>query len=291
MAIVRDGIYLEDNPPVRDQFLVGRRDPGIRAQLIVHTAQPGTDTEGEDPKAENVARFIQRRTDAGSYHLLGDRDSILQMVRFENEAFHCRGGRNRYTIGISLAMNAEDWPSLSARARDQFLDTAAHMTVMAAQWMKTEHGLTLPARWLTRAEFEAGQTGITSHAAAEPTRGRRSDPGPDFPIAGYLTRFERLQSGGSLSAVASSGLLTPVQMVGRAVWGHSDGVATLQADLNTVGLPVPALAVDGIWGPKTEAALAMYLVDSHSGPDLPGLRITADPALESGQVVYEDGRL
>ena len=37
MATVRDGIYLEDNPPARSQFRVGRRDP-VKSVIVVHTA-------------------------------------------------------------------------------------------------------------------------------------------------------------------------------------------------------------------------------------------------------------
>ncbi|MEL6983709.1 MAG: N-acetylmuramoyl-L-alanine amidase, partial [Actinomycetota bacterium] len=121
MAIVRDGIYLEDNPPARSQFRVGRRDP-VKSVIVVHTAESGTDLSGPDAKAEGVASFIRGRSDAGSYHLIGDSDSIIQLIRFDNEAFHDRTGSNRWAIGISLAMNAADWSGLpAARGGHQFI--------------------------------------------------------------------------------------------------------------------------------------------------------------------------
>ncbi len=133
MATVRDGIYLEDNPPVRSQFRTGRRDP-VKSVIVVHTAESGTERAGPDSKAEGVASFIQRRSDAGSYHLIGDSDSIIQMIRFDNEAFHDRTGSNRWSIGISLAMNAADWPGLTSGRRTELVRTAGQMAAIAAAW-------------------------------------------------------------------------------------------------------------------------------------------------------------
>ena len=177
--MIRDGIYLEDNPPARSQFRVGRRDP-VKPVIVVHTAESGTDTEGPDPKAENVARFIRRRSTAGSYHLLGDADSIIQLVRFENEAYGDRTGSNRWAIHISLAMNAGDWPSLPPERRDALTRTAAWMARYAADWLQANgHGRPPPVLLSKQESDRRDASGFISHARRDPTR--RTDPGPAFP--------------------------------------------------------------------------------------------------------------
>ena len=172
----------------RSQFRVGRRDP-VKPIIVVHTAESGTDRSGADPKAENVANFIRGRSTAGSYHLVGDADSIIQLIRFDNEAFHDRTGSNRWAIGISLAMNAGDWPSLSASRRAEFVATAGQMAAIAARWLR-DRGLELPEpRLLTKTESDRlDASGFISHARRDPTR--RSDPGAGFPWTSFFAAYQ-----------------------------------------------------------------------------------------------------
>lgn len=227
MVTVRDGIYLEDHPPVRSQFRVGRRDP-VKPVVVVHTAESGTDRIGADPGAENVARFISIRANAGSYHLIGDADSIIQLVRFDNEAFHDRTGSNRWSVGISLAMDAADWPSLGATRRAQLVTTAGQMAAIAATWMRSL-GLQPPEpRLLTRVEsdrFDA--SGFISHARRDPTR--RTDPGAGFPWTDFFRSYQQ--------------------------WLTDSGI---DADRDTLIRQLQSLvgaSADGIIGPRTRAAL------------------------------------
>ncbi|MEM9134309.1 MAG: N-acetylmuramoyl-L-alanine amidase [Actinomycetota bacterium] len=195
MATVAEGIYLEDNPPARSQFWVGRRDP-VRSVIVVHTAESGTDTDGPDPKAENVASFIQGRSGAGSYHLIGDADSIIQLVRFDNEAFGDRTGSNAWAIHISLAMNAADWPTIPVARRVELINTAGQMAAIAARWLNEQGRPTPQARLLTRVESDqATASGFISHARRDP--GRRTDPGDDFPWALFFDAYQHhLTDGG-----------------------------------------------------------------------------------------------
>lgn len=192
MAIVRPGIYLEQNRPRRSQFRVGRREP-VRSVIVVHTAESGTDRFGADPRAENVARFIRDRSDPGSYHLLGDADSIIQLVRFDNEAFQDATGSNRWAIGISLAMNAADWPTLTTSRRTQFTDTAAQMAAIAARWLD-DRDLPVPeARQLTKSQSDRRDaSGFISHARRDPAR--RTDPGAGFPWTDFFRRYQQYVS-------------------------------------------------------------------------------------------------
>ena len=196
--LLRDGIYLEDHRPVRSQFRVGRRDP-VRPVIVVHTAESGTTRAGADPRAEAVAGFIRNRTDAGSYHLIGDADSIIRLVRFENECYGDRTGSNRWAIHISLAMNAADWSSLPAARRAELVETAAEMARIAAGWLELVAGVGRPEpRLLSKAESDrADASGFISHARRDP--GRREDPGPGFPWNDF---FRSYSNGGSTVPVS-----------------------------------------------------------------------------------------
>lgn len=281
MAVVRDGIYLEDNPPTRGQFRVGRRDP-VRAVIVVHTAESGTDLSGPDPKAEAVADFIRRRAEAGSYHLIGDADSIIQLVRFGNEAYQDRTGSNRWAVGISLAMDAGDWPTLPSGRRDQLVDTAGQMAAITATWMQDE-GLAPPApRLLTKAESDRSDaSGFISHARRDPTR--RSDPGSGFPWTDFFQAYQQALSDlgrepdrdtlvrqlQSLVGTSPDGIVGPLTIaaLNRNWLGNDDTfdpavadtfvnnprvIEWVQARLNA-RLQEP-VAVDGVFGPQTEAA-------------------------------------
>ncbi len=239
MATVRQGIYLEDNPPTRSQFRVGRRAP-VKPVIVVHTAESGTDRFGADPKAENVAAFIQRRSNAGSYHLLGDADSIIQLVRFENEAFQDGTGSNRWAIGISLAMNAGDWPSLAPARRNQFVATAGQMAAIAARWLN-ERRIGLPEpRLLTKAQSDRSDAnGFISHARRDPAR--RSDPGAGFPWADFFQQYQQ--------ALSDSGV-------------EPDREALIRQLQNLVGA-----TADGIVGPNTMAALNRNWLGNDEGFD------------------------
>lgn len=245
MATVRPGIYLEDYRPVRSQFRVGRRDP-VRSVIVVHTAESGTDLDGPDPKAEGVANFIRNRSDAGSYHLLGDTDSIIQLVRFENEAYHDRTGSNRWAIGISLAMNAGDWPRLTPQRRTDLVATAAQMAGIAADWLEAR-GLERPqARLLTKLESDrVGACGFVTHAARD--SGRRTDPGPAFPWTEFFEYYSK--GSGSVTVDEIKELQQAVCLAGfaRAWWHDPDDPPRVAVD----NFGAHARYVDGEYGRTT----------------------------------------
>ncbi len=286
MATVRDGIYLEDNPPVRSQFRTGRRDP-VKSVIVVHTAESGTDRAGPDSKAEGVASFIQRRSDAGSYHLIGDSDSIIQMIRFDNEAFHDRTGSNRWSIGISLAMNAADWPGLTSGRRTELVRTAGQMAAIAAAWMR-DRNLPLPEpRLLTRAQSDRSDaSGFISHARRDP--GRRTDPGAGFPWTDFFQAYQQALSDGgfepdrdalirqlqSLVGTTPDGIVGPLTIaaLNRNWLGNDTSWDPSVADtfvnnprlVEWVQTRINArdgfsVGVDGEFGPRTEAAARTLL--------------------------------
>ena len=286
MATVRDGIYLEDNPPNRSQFRVGRREP-VKPVIVVHTAESGTDLSGPDPKAEAVANFIRTRTTAGSYHLIGDADSIIQLIRFDNEAFQDRTGSNRWAIGISLAMNAADWPDLPSARRDQLVSTAGQMAAIAAEWLEAR-GLGPPQpRLLTKTESDrAGASGFISHARRDPTR--RTDPGAGFPWTAFFQKYQQFLSDGgvepdrdtlirqlqALVGTDADGIVGPLTIaaLNRNWLGRDESFDPSVADTFVNNPRVVewvqtrmnardgfSLDVDGLFGPRTEAAAKTLL--------------------------------
>lgn len=183
---VAAGIYLESYPPTQTQFR--GRHSNVRPVIVVHTAETGGTAGPPDNRAENTASFISTRTSYGSYHLLGDTDSIIQLVRFENAAFHDGTGSNEWSIGISLAIQAASWPSLDTLTKNRLVTVAAQMAVLAANWFESQ-GVGKPAAvQLTKAESDsASASGFISHGNRDPTR--RSDPGAGFPWTEFLAEY------------------------------------------------------------------------------------------------------
>lgn len=249
MVDIRPGVFLEDNPPVRSQFRATRREP-VRSVVVAHSAESGTDMAGPDPKAEAVAGFIQRRTDPGSYHLLGDTDSIIQMVRFRGEAYGDRTGSNRWAIHVAGAMNAADWARLTPNRRDAMVETYATMFALAGHWLH-KHGPGAPmARQLTKAQSNrADASGFISHAARDPRR--RSDPGRLFPWTRVLARYEILVN----QLIGDD--MPPDNPTPRDEW------EAVQAAVRAIGCdPGP---IDGIPGPKTVAGLICAVAKAGGG--------------------------
>lgn len=177
--------YLDDHPPARTQFRQRHATP--TGLIVVHTAESALDAIGEDTGAEGVADFIRRRADPGSYHRLVDSDSIVPLVRFEMAAYGDGTGSNEFAIHLSFACRAADWPGMDPARREAFLVNGARAAREAATWLKREHGITVPARRVTRTQSDQGAAGFISHGERDP--GRRTDPGPAFPWDRFLTLY------------------------------------------------------------------------------------------------------
>lgn len=180
-------VYLIDHPPRIRQFRSPRRQrpSGV---VVVHTAESFPDETDPDTGAENVARFIARRTNYGSYHDLADSDSIIQLVRYSDEAFHDGTGSNPHSYGVSAATQAAKWNTLGNDWVDDCVRNMAKAAARYARWIKTHHGVTIPARLIRRAESERRKPGFISHAERDPDR--RTDPGPTFPWGQFLSDYQ-----------------------------------------------------------------------------------------------------
>lgn len=177
--------YLDDHPPARTQFRQRYATP--TGLIVVHTAESALDAIGEDTGAEGVADFIRRRADPGSYHRLVDSDSIVPLVRFEMAAYGDGTGSNEFAIHLSFACRAADWPGMDPARREAFLVNGARAAREAAAWLREHHGVTVPARRVTRPQSDQRAAGFISHGERDP--GRRTDPGPAFPWDRFLTLY------------------------------------------------------------------------------------------------------
>lgn len=146
----------------------------ITGALVLHSAENDTDLSGADTGAEAVARYISNRSTYGSYHRIGDRDSIVKMLPFSYEAWQDTTSNN-YAIGLSIAWAVHDLPRMTRKQRNAYYKTLADEVVEARDWCKAEHGIDVPiGRFKSRGEIVAGEAGLTTHSRMDPSR--RSDP-------------------------------------------------------------------------------------------------------------------
>lgn len=178
--------YLEDHPPRTRQFRTPRRakPSGL---IVVHTAESVMDVVGPDTGAENVAAFIAGRSDYGSYHLLVDADSIVQLVPFDAEAYGDGTGSNPFAIHLSFACSTTDWQRMDPKKRAAFLRNGGRAAARAAVWLRDVHGVEVPPARVSRSASDRRVPGFISHAERDPAR--RSDPGPAFPWAQFLGEY------------------------------------------------------------------------------------------------------
>jgi len=166
--------YLIDNPPARSQYRNQRRaDPS--GVILLHSTESMADVNPPDAGAENVARFIRGRSEAGSYHGLADSDTTVDLIPPWMEAFHCGTHRlNHHSLGFSVAWEAHAMAGLEARYRSAALRHLAHLCAAGAKWLHAVHGITVPARRLTVQQAIDGIPGFATHGMLDPSR--RSDP-------------------------------------------------------------------------------------------------------------------
>lgn len=176
-------VYLEDHPPARSQFINPRRAKASGA-IVVHTGESITDLLAPDYGAESLARFISTRTDAGSYHSIVDADSIVHVGKYEWEMFHEGTGGNKWSLGLSFACRADDWPTLPTWWVNAALINGAKEAVNMIRWVKATTGIIVPANHIGPSDYRSLKAGFIGHGELDP--GRRHDPGDQFPWQNFL---------------------------------------------------------------------------------------------------------
>jgi len=167
------GYYLLDNPNRTPQCRTPRRS-SLSGTVGVHTCESLMDDVGPDTGAENVASFIARRSDYGSYHVIVDSDSVVPMAPDSYETWHIAEsdaygkGMNWHSWGISAACQAATWDP-----DDDW--TKRTITRMGAQirafWVRNGFNPDDPriCRWLTRDEAKRHVPGLVLHGVVQPS--------------------------------------------------------------------------------------------------------------------------
>jgi N-acetyl-anhydromuramyl-L-alanine amidase AmpD len=208
------------------------RTAGRRIDLIVvHTME----ADERPDAAERCAEWFRQPASRVSAHYCVDADSIVQCVRDEDVAWAAPGA-NRNGIQIEHA----GW---AAQTRHEWDD--AYSRAMLARSARLVADLCLryrlPPVWVDPAGLRTGRRGLTTHHAVGLAFGRTThrDPGSGFPSARYLALVRALAP----QATVRRGDAGPV-------------VARLQRLLHAHG--AAGLAADGVFGPRTEAAVREF---------------------------------
>jgi N-acetyl-anhydromuramyl-L-alanine amidase AmpD len=152
--------------------------------VVIHTME-NQETPGQ---AMNVANWFANKyapkfpSPRASCHYCVDNKEIVQCVLERDVAWHADAA-NRNGIGIEhsgrAAQSVTDWADDYSTAQ---LQLSAKLT---AEICKRYN---IPVVWLKAAELKAGKRGITGHGDVTQAYriGNHTDPGPNFPIVGYL---------------------------------------------------------------------------------------------------------
>jgi len=254
--------YLDEHPPARSQFHCPRRSTPSGV-IVVHSAENFPDLVPADGGAEAIARFTVNRTDkAGSYHDICDSDSVVNLVRYECEAFHVAVfNMNWHSYGVSAACRADDWPTYPAAWRSATLDNMAASCRRYASWLQHLRGVTIPARRITVAQARAGVPGFISHGELDPAR--RHDPWGHLTLAQqdalWADLLRRFAAGighvpvTHIPPLPTGGNTVPVNLRVLRRGDTGGAVRSLQALLNSKA--GRGLTIDGDFGPRTHLAV------------------------------------
>lgn len=210
---------------------------GVPIQLLVIHDMEYPETK--PTAAEDCAHFFATTSNDVSAHYCVDIDSEVQCVRDSDIAYHCRKA-NRNGIGFEMA-------GYAAQTRHDWIDSrsVAIMRRTAALVAEKCHQYKIPVRW---AKFASStdprvvQTGITCHRDV-PLHGTHTDPGSSFPRDVFLRMVQEAYAPNAPAPKPT----TPPPWFKRnlSVGVRGDDVKIVQRKLG--------LAVDGIFGPNTEA--------------------------------------
>ncbi len=138
-------------------------------------------------KAESVSQWFAGENSRfpapkSSAHYAFDCDSVVQMVREKDVAWHAPGA-NRYGVGFEHAGRARQTTAqwLDAFSRPMLMQSSWVMAAFCRRW-------NLPIVFVDRHDVSAGRRGITTHGEVTHAfkKSTHTDPGPNFPMEWYL---------------------------------------------------------------------------------------------------------
>jgi hypothetical protein len=156
--------FLLDNPPATQQFYSSRPRP-MSGGVLIHTTESVMDNVGPDTGAENVAGFISRRSDYGSYHCIVDADSAVNLVPDSYVAYHCgASGYNGVTWGISFACRTTDLDPNAEWTRKAMRHAAEQIVGF---WRRNGFDPAVANRFIPAIQTQS-TAGMSTHGEAQP---------------------------------------------------------------------------------------------------------------------------
>lgn len=146
--------------------------------FVVHTAEtPETSTS-----AEGLAKYFSTTDTKVSAHLVGDSDSVVQCVKYQDTAFAAPGANSD---GIQYELSGK--AAQTTQWNDEHSKKAIHLMALAARSVCGQFGL--PLKHLTNAELAAGEKGIVGHVQVSQVYKKSShyDPGANFPWNEFIS--------------------------------------------------------------------------------------------------------
>jgi hypothetical protein len=157
----------------------------LSGMVGIHTAESVMDDIGIDTGAENVASFIVRRGDYGSYHEIVDADSVVQMAPDNYETWHIAAdAHNWHSWGISAACAAHEWDPDKWWTRQTINRMGERI---CAFWRRNGWDPLVSARWLNIDQAHNRLIGLVHHGVAQPAD--RSDAWVNHPRRPELDRM------------------------------------------------------------------------------------------------------
>lgn len=210
--------------------------------IVIHTGEIAADIIGPDSSAESLTNYMSNSTRQVSWHATTDADTVLHNLPHSYTAFHV-AGHNSQSIGIEQGIYARQWNELPKAHIEAMIDNLA----LVVCWYSQIYNIQI--KWLTQAEYNAGQNGIISHAMLNP--GSRTDPGPDFPFQLFMNKVNLYNE-------------SPVYGIGdggRFREQLNPQIKEIQKELTDRGYGSIVGIIDGDAGPKFDAAVRAYESD------------------------------
>jgi N-acetyl-anhydromuramyl-L-alanine amidase AmpD len=230
--------------------------------LVIHTME----SPEKPDTAESVAAWFAGPTaPQASAHYCIDVNSIVQCVHDNDVAWHAPGA-NHNGLGFEHAGRAAQGPA------DWSDDYSTKMLEISAQLVAEkckENGI--PAVWLSATDLQAGRRGITGHVQVSDAfkRSDHRDPGTSFPVQRYLALVKKSLGDAHFPPDQHPhAVKAPEPTLKSGDQGFQ--VKRLQRLLAQAGFNPGA--VDGVYGPSTEAAVKKaqakhgLVVDGIAGP-------------------------
>lgn len=238
------GFYLIDNPPASPQFYSSRNSKW-KGGIVIHT----TEGVGGYDSAENTAAYISRRSNPGSYHVITDLNGAVWLMPITYVAFGvAASGYNSSCVMVALAARSADL-DLGNGYTPTEIDFMAQSIVDA--WR--EGGFDPMAGLQFIGENVKNGQGLAHHGDVQPAD--RSDAWSRSPqraeFDAYLIDRIAIHAGGATPPVPP--VFVPPAPPASSIWrvgSTGDKVREIQR--------VVGVADDGVFGPRTEAAVRQW---------------------------------